>query len=114
MKKLILAAGLMFAAALGLCAGLAIHIHFYSAPYIMHAIGGVPPSPVCLVPGARVYGDGRLSIVLRDRCARALGLFRAGTVKRAFGWAALIALPLSSLMPGAQGRRCQSTAASGA
>ncbi len=82
MKKLILAAGLMFAAALGLCAGLAIHIHFYSAPYIMHAIGGVPPSPVCLVPGARVYGDGRLSIVLRDRCARALGLFRAGTVKR--------------------------------
>ena len=81
LKRALVTIAVMLLAALALCAGLAVHIHFYSAPYIMHAIGGMPPAPVCLVPGARVYGDGRLSIVLRDRCARALDLYRAGAVK---------------------------------
>ena len=82
MKRIILSALLIILAASALCAGLAVHIRFYAAPFIMDGIGGTPPAPVCLVPGARVYGNGRLSLVLRDRCARALYLYRAGAVKR--------------------------------
>lgn len=48
----------------------------------MEGIGVVRPSPVCVVPGAHVYDDGSLSVVLRDRLERALYLYRAGGVKR--------------------------------
>jgi len=65
------------------CAGLSgisLYIRAYAAPFIVE--GAVPAADVCIVPGAHVYEDGRLSVVLRDRLDRAFALFRAGGTPR--------------------------------
>lgn len=41
----------------------------------------VPERPVAIVFGAAVYGNGRLSPILRDRVDTAIALYRAGQVK---------------------------------
>ena len=79
-KALVSVASLILA--LAAVTGISLHVRMYAAPFILDEAAAAPAAPVCLVPGARVYGNGRLSIVLRDRCARALDLYRAGAVKR--------------------------------
>jgi SanA protein len=73
---------LLIISALAALTCFSLHVRIYAAPYMIDGIAGAPQAPVCLVPGARVYGDGRLSLVLRDRLTRALGLYRAGGVQR--------------------------------
>ncbi len=50
--------------------------------YIVEEIGDVPCAATCIVLGAAVYEDGRISDVLYDRLAKALDLYRAGKVKK--------------------------------
>lgn len=82
MKKVIFTAICLSAIAFAALAGISLHVRMYAAPFIIDEAADAPAAPVCLVPGARVYDTGRLSIVLRDRLDRALGLYRAGRVKR--------------------------------
>ncbi len=44
--------------------------------------GNVPATRVAIVFGARVYGDGRLSGMLRDRVDTAINLYKAGKVQK--------------------------------
>lgn len=49
---------------------------------LIYAVGNVPPQRVAIVLGARVYGDGRLSGMLRDRVETAVALYKAGKVQK--------------------------------
>jgi SanA protein len=51
-----------------------------AAPYIYPSIEEVPPRPVAIVPGARVYTDGEPSPALADRLAAARELHQRGKV----------------------------------
>jgi SanA protein len=82
MKKAFLAAVLLLAIVFSALAGISLYIRQYAAPFIIEGAGGSPAADVCLVPGAHVYEDGRLSVVLRDRLERALALYRAGRARR--------------------------------
>lgn len=46
----------------------------------IHGIADAPAKPTAIVFGAAVYGDGRLSSVLRDRMDTAIQLYRRGIV----------------------------------
>ena len=48
----------------------------------IYAPENVPPVRVAIVFGARVYGDGRLSGMLRDRVDTAIALYKAGKVQK--------------------------------
>ncbi len=50
--------------------------------YIYTSAGTVPRVYTAVVPGARVYSDGRLSHMLEDRVASAAMLYRKGIVRR--------------------------------
>jgi SanA protein len=53
-----------------------------SKEYIYKNIDDFPETQAALVLGARVYNNGALSDVLRDRLLRAMDLYRAGKVKK--------------------------------
>jgi SanA protein len=77
----------MIAAAMGLlsqaaCIAVYVHVHSVADRYIVNDIGNIPPAHTCLVLGAAVYGDGRVSDVLYDRMMKALELYQAGKVKK--------------------------------
>jgi SanA protein len=74
-------------AALGLLSQVAfisiyIHVREEADHYIVDDIGKLPAAYTCLVLGARVYNDDRVSAVLYDRLVKALELYRAGRVKK--------------------------------
>lgn len=48
----------------------------------IYALEQAPSGRVAIVFGARVYGDGRLSAMLRDRVDTAVALYQAGKVER--------------------------------
>ena len=48
----------------------------------IHPISSVPEKPVAIVFGAAVYGNGRLSGVLRDRMDTAVTLYKQGRVEK--------------------------------
>jgi SanA protein len=48
----------------------------------IYGVAEVRPAPVAIVFGAAVYGDGRLSPMLRDRMETAVRLYEAGKVGR--------------------------------
>lgn len=48
----------------------------------IYSVAEAPPERVALVLGARVYGDGRLSGMLRDRVETAVALYQAGKVQK--------------------------------
>lgn len=48
----------------------------------IYAPENVPPTRVAIVFGARVYGEGRLSGMLRDRVDTAIALYKAGKVQK--------------------------------
>ncbi|HOT43945.1 MAG TPA: ElyC/SanA/YdcF family protein [Spirochaetota bacterium] len=78
---------IIITAALGIlsqAAWIAIYLHVHSVAdrYIVNDIGDIPPAHTCLVLGAAVYGDGRVSDVLYDRMMKALELYRAGKVRK--------------------------------
>lgn len=50
--------------------------------YIHNDADDLTPAYTVLVPGARVYSDGRPSQILTDRLDKALELYKAGKVKR--------------------------------
>jgi len=80
---LILAAGLIAAGILVVVLSNAVVIAS-AAPYIhdISELDDIGPADCALVPGALVYGDGRLSWVLRDRVDYAIELYKAGKVKK--------------------------------
>jgi SanA protein len=47
----------------------------------IYTADSVPPRPVAIVFGARVYSNGRLSAMLSDRVATGVALYKAGKVK---------------------------------
>lgn len=47
-----------------------------------HTLETVPPHTVAIVFGARAFGDGRLSVMLRDRVDTAIALYKAGKVDK--------------------------------
>jgi SanA protein len=49
---------------------------------VIYSAAEVPPDRVALVLGARVYGNGRLSGMLRDRVETAVALYKAGKVQK--------------------------------
>lgn len=48
----------------------------------LHTISSAPPARVAIVFGAAVYGNGRLSTVLRDRMDTAIQLYEAGKAQK--------------------------------
>jgi len=50
--------------------------------HAMHSVESVQPARVAIVFGARVFGDGRLSSMLRDRVETAIDLYKAGKVDK--------------------------------
>lgn len=52
----------------------------FAGPFVYEHVGEVPRRQVAIVPGARVYADGRPSPVLADRLSAALALYRSGSV----------------------------------
>ncbi len=58
------------------------HIQRSTAGRIFTDVADVPPQPVAIVLGARVYRDGRPSHALEDRLAVARDLLRSGKVER--------------------------------
>ena len=54
--------------------------YYYSST--MYAQTEAPTRPVAIVFGAAVYGNGRLSAVLRDRVDTAIALYQSGQVER--------------------------------
>jgi len=58
------------------------HVRGEAGKYIVEEIGAVPQSETCIVLGAAVYEDGRISDVLYDRLMKALDLYRAGKVQK--------------------------------
>ena len=48
----------------------------------LHTVDTAPPQRVAIVFGARVYGNGRLSAMLRDRVEAAVLLYHAGIVQK--------------------------------
>ncbi len=59
-----------------------IHVHAEADRYIENDIRKIPSAYTCLVLGARVYEDNRVSAVLYDRLVKALELYQAGKVKK--------------------------------
>lgn len=59
-----------------------LHVHSVANRYIVEDIGKIPAAYACIVLGAAVYEDGRISDVLHDRLMKALDLYRAGKVKK--------------------------------
>lgn len=59
-----------------------IAIVYNSKKYIYKSINAFPETQVALVLGARVYNNGAISDVLRDRLLKAMDLYRAGKVKK--------------------------------
>lgn len=58
------------------------HIQRSTTGRIFKRVSEVPPQPVAIVLGARVYADGRPSHALEDRLAAARDLLLAGKVER--------------------------------
>ncbi|XLS30603.1 vancomycin high temperature exclusion protein [Flavobacteriaceae bacterium M23B6Z8] len=58
------------------------YIHKTATPFIFNKLEAVPKAYTVIVPGARVYEDGTLSPVLKDRVETALTLFKSGKVSR--------------------------------
>ncbi len=50
--------------------------------FIWSNVADVPPQPVAIVFGAGIYADGHLSPMLQDRVDAAIGLYRAGKVRK--------------------------------
>ena len=48
----------------------------------IYTVAEVPADDVAIVFGAAIYGDGRLSSILRDRMDTAVQLYQAGTVQK--------------------------------
>ena len=80
-RPLILLAGLLVA---GVCAFPWLWRWWVATRYNpqVYSIETVPEARVAIVFGARVYGSGRLSAMLRDRVDTAIDLYRAGKVER--------------------------------
>ncbi|MEW5985400.1 MAG: ElyC/SanA/YdcF family protein [Chloroflexota bacterium] len=53
----------------------------YYRPRI-YTVSSAPPAPVAIVFGAAVYGNGRLSPILRDRMDTAIQLYESGLVQK--------------------------------
>ncbi|HNW29094.1 MAG TPA: ElyC/SanA/YdcF family protein [Spirochaetota bacterium] len=82
LKRIIMIAaamGILFQAA---CIAIYLHVHSVADRYIVSDMGNIPPAYTCLVLGAAVYEDGRVSDVLYDRMMKALEFYRAGKVKK--------------------------------
>ncbi len=58
------------------------HVRGEAGKFIVEEIEAVPSAATCIVLGAAVYEDGRISDVLYDRLMKALDLYRAGKVKK--------------------------------
>jgi SanA protein len=56
-----------------------VHTRYANAIYTIEA---APPAQVAIVFGARVYNNGRLSAMLRDRVDAAIALYQQGKVKK--------------------------------
>ncbi len=85
MKKLKIVSGFLAAAALlsqVAFLGINCHVRGETERYIVDDIKKIPPAYTCLVLGAAVYEDGRVSNVLYDRLMKALELYRTGKVKK--------------------------------
>lgn len=82
LKKLSIAAVVLVLALQELCVGIYFYVDRTSKDFIMTDIGAAPLVYTCIVPGAAVYRNGRLSVVLYDRLTIALKLYRAGKVKK--------------------------------
>lgn len=59
-----------------------LHIINYSRRHVSDDIAKTPRAPICIVPGAAVYGRNRISAVLEDRLETALALYRQGKATR--------------------------------
>ena len=90
------------------------------------AVGDAAPTRVAIVFGARVYGEGRLSAMVRDRVDTAVELYNAGTVQKLLfsgdnrfadynepadmmTYAAQQGVPLADMQPDYGGRRTYDT-----
>lgn len=80
---LIIAVGLIAAGVLAVALSNAVVITS-AAPYIhdISELQDIEPAECALVPGARVYGNGQLSWVLKDRVDYAIALYDAGKVNK--------------------------------
>jgi len=63
------------------CVAIYLYVRSAGGRYVVDDIGTIPPAYTCIVPGAAVYADGRVSDVLYDRMVKALDLFRAGKAR---------------------------------
>lgn len=85
MKKLKIVAGITAAQtflSLAVLIGVNLHVHELADRYIVNDIKKIPAAYTCIVLGARVYEDDRISAVLYDRLVKALELYRAGKVRK--------------------------------
>lgn len=58
------------------------HIRSYSGNKIFSEKDSLPNTYTALVPGARVYSDSSLSLIVRDRVDKAIELYKSGKIKR--------------------------------
>ena len=77
MSKFVLAA-VIIAAIVPLLLRLAVSMRFHGD---MYTIDTIPPRPVAIVFGARVYPSGALSAMLYDRVATGVALYKAGKAR---------------------------------
>jgi SanA protein len=65
-----------------LVCALRVWVHARAAGRIHASIGNVPPTPVALVLGAGLWGDGSPTPALYDRVATAVDLYKTGKVQK--------------------------------
>lgn len=80
-KKVILTISLIFVVAVTVVVAINFGVQKTSESFIYNA-QDVPQKEVALVLGAKVYQDGRLSDMFRDRVDVAVGLYKAGKIKK--------------------------------
>ncbi len=80
--RLALAALALILAAAVLCGGLLVGVRWQYDPIIYTGVDTAPGEPVALVFGGGIYSDGRLTPMLQDRMDAAIGLYKAGKVRK--------------------------------
>jgi len=82
MRRLLLWGILTLLGAAALVVALLLYVQGNASQYVYASAGEVPTTTVAVVLGASVYGDGTLSLVLRQRAERAVELYKLGNVQK--------------------------------
>lgn len=81
-KKIAVVLGLVIGLALAAIFLINLNINLKTKQYIFTDTGKVPKTEVALMLGAKVFTDGRLSDMLRDRADMAIELYKGGKVSK--------------------------------